>query len=128
VVLNRACFVDIGRRHDVWRVALAASLLLSPLGWQSYAWILAPLTVPPRSHKHNICVDYTQHLCCSIATRDKQSVQAVVAKQGCTFEPGHGGHLIVRRSDRISVLPMHGSGKELGTGLVSKVKKDLGLK
>lgn len=27
----------------------------------------------------------------------------------------------------MSVLPMHGSGKELGTGLVKKIKKDLGL-
>jgi mRNA interferase HicA len=27
-----------------------------------------------------------------------------------------------------SVLPMHGSSKELGTGLVNKIKKDLGLK
>jgi mRNA interferase HicA len=28
----------------------------------------------------------------------------------------------------VTVLPMHGSGKELGTGLVERVKKDLGLK
>jgi predicted RNA binding protein YcfA (HicA-like mRNA interferase family) len=27
----------------------------------------------------------------------------------------------------MSVLPMHGSAKELGTGLVKKIKKDLGL-
>lgn len=27
----------------------------------------------------------------------------------------------------MSVLPMHGSSKELGTGLVNKIKKDLGL-
>jgi len=50
-----------------------------------------------------------------------------LAKQGCTFESGKGGHLIVRRGDRMSVLPMHGSAKELGTGLVTKIKKDLGL-
>ncbi len=30
--------------------------------------------------------------------------------------------------NRFSTLPMHGSGKELGTGLVQKIKKDLGLK
>jgi mRNA interferase HicA len=47
--------------------------------------------------------------------------------QGCSFEPGHGGHLIVRRGARMSVLPMHGKRKELGTGLVQKIKKDLGL-
>ena len=51
-----------------------------------------------------------------------------LAQQGCTFESGKGGHLIVRRGELMSVLPMHGSSKELGTGLVNKIKKDLGLK
>lgn len=51
-----------------------------------------------------------------------------LAHAGCVFESGKGGHLIVRRGGRMSVLPMHGSSKELGTGLVNKVKKDLGLK
>ncbi len=51
-----------------------------------------------------------------------------LSRQGCTFEPGKGGHLIVRRGNLWSVLPMHGSNKELGTGLVNKIKKDLGLK
>lgn len=51
-----------------------------------------------------------------------------LTKQGCTFESGKGSHLIVRLEDRKSVLPMHGSGKELGAGLVNKIKKDLGLK
>ena len=50
-----------------------------------------------------------------------------LAQYGCTFEPGHGGHLVVRRGNRMSILPMHGSSKELGTGLVNKIKKDLGL-
>jgi mRNA interferase HicA len=50
-----------------------------------------------------------------------------LAQHGCSFEPGHGGHLLVRRGPRMSVLPMHGSSKELGTGLVNKIKKDLGL-
>ena len=50
-----------------------------------------------------------------------------LSKQGCTFESGKGGHLIVRRDARMSVLPMHGSSKELGAGLVNKIKKDLGL-
>jgi mRNA interferase HicA len=49
-------------------------------------------------------------------------------KQGCTFESGHGGHLIVRRGPAMSVIPMHGKQKELGTGLVNRIKKDLGLK
>lgn len=50
-----------------------------------------------------------------------------LGKHGCTFESGKGGHLIVRRDGRMSVLPMHGSSKELGTGLVNKIKKNLGL-
>ena len=35
---------------------------------------------------------------------------------------------IVIHGDKWSVLPMHGNEKELGTGLVKKIKKDLGLK
>lgn len=51
-----------------------------------------------------------------------------LAAQGCSFEPGKGGHLIVRLGQRQSVLPMHGSKKELGTGLVQAIKKQLGLR
>ena len=53
-----------------------------------------------------------------------------LAAQGCTFESKRGGsgHLIVRRENRKSELPMHGSNKELGTGLVNAIKKQLGLK
>lgn len=51
-----------------------------------------------------------------------------LAGQGCKFTHGKGGHLKVRRGELRSVLPMHGSGKELGKGLVDKIKKDLGLK
>ncbi len=50
------------------------------------------------------------------------------AKQGCTFEPGKGGHLMVRLNDKMSVLPMHGSRKEIGKGLERFIKKNLGLK
>lgn len=50
-----------------------------------------------------------------------------LAKQGCTFEPGSGGHLIVRLGDKRSVLPMHGSGKELKKGTMLAIKKQLGL-
>ncbi len=48
-------------------------------------------------------------------------------KQGCTFESGKGGHLIVRLGDKMSVLPMHGSRKEIGKGFEIAIKKDLGL-
>ena len=46
--------------------------------------------------------------------------KAWLRQQGCTFESKPGS----RKTD----LPMHGGGKELGTGLVNKIKKDLGLK
>lgn len=53
-----------------------------------------------------------------------------LARQGCEFETHRGGsgHLTVIRNGRKSQLPMHGGNKELGTGLVNKIKKDLGLK
>ena len=51
-----------------------------------------------------------------------------LAKQGCTFESGKGGHLIVRLGNKMSSLPMHGSRKEIGKGLERAIKKDLGLK
>jgi len=52
------------------------------------------------------------------------------AQAGATFETHRGGsgHLVVRLGDRTSELPMHGSRKELGTGLVNKILKDLELK
>jgi mRNA interferase HicA len=49
-------------------------------------------------------------------------------ERGCSFERGHGGLLIVRMGRKMSVLPMHGSNKELATGLVERIKRDLGLK
>ena len=49
-------------------------------------------------------------------------------KQGCTFEPSKGGHLKVYLGKLGSILPMHGSGKEIGKGLEHRVKKDLGLR
>lgn len=49
-------------------------------------------------------------------------------KQGCTLEPGKGGHLIVRFRGKLSVLPMHGKGHDLPAGTVNGIKKALGLK
>lgn len=59
-----------------------------------------------------------------------QEFRKWLARQGCTFETkkGGSGHVIVRLGDRKSELPMHGGRKELGTGLVSAIKKQLGLK
>lgn len=53
-----------------------------------------------------------------------------LSKQGCTFETHRGGsgHLTVYYKGKKTQLPMHGGNKELGTGLVNKIKKDLGLK
>jgi len=48
-------------------------------------------------------------------------------QHGCSFAPGKGSHLKVRRGHRSTVLPMHGK-KEIGNGLVQRIKKDLGLK
>jgi mRNA interferase HicA len=52
-----------------------------------------------------------------------------LASLGCTFETkkSGSGHLIVRRGKRKSELPMHGGRKELGVGLINKIKRDLGL-
>ena len=51
-------------------------------------------------------------------------------KQGCDSKTHRGGsgHVTVTLGDRISQVPLHGKGRELGTGLVEKIKKDLGLK
>jgi mRNA interferase HicA len=59
-----------------------------------------------------------------------RDLQRFLASKGCTFETHRGGsgHLTVRRGNRKSQLPMHGSRKELGKGLVNKILKDLGLK
>jgi mRNA interferase HicA len=53
-----------------------------------------------------------------------------LAKQGATFETHRGGsgHVTVRLGAKTSQLPMHGANKELGTKLVNKILKDLGLK
>jgi len=53
-----------------------------------------------------------------------------LAKKGCTFEShrGRSGHLTVVLGDKTAQLPMHGQGKELGTGLVNSILKQLGLK
>jgi mRNA interferase HicA len=56
-------------------------------------------------------------------------LRRLLAKEGCTFESHRrgSGHVTVIRGDRKSQLPMHGGRKELGTGLVNKIKRDLGI-
>lgn len=50
-----------------------------------------------------------------------------LAAQGCTFQTTKSGHKKVLLGSRQSVLPQHGK-RELGTGLVQSIKKQLGLK
>ena len=59
-----------------------------------------------------------------------QELKRYLARQGCTFEThkGGSGHITVRRGDRVTQLPMHGSRKELRKGLVMKILKDLGIR
>jgi mRNA interferase HicA len=49
-----------------------------------------------------------------------------LAGQGATFESAKGSHMKVILNGKTSYLPMHS--KELGTGLVNTIKKQLGLK
>ena len=52
----------------------------------------------------------------------KPALQRFETHKGCS------GHLTVWRGDRRTVMPMHGSRKELGAGLVNKILKDLEIK
>lgn len=49
-----------------------------------------------------------------------------LAEHGATFKAGKSSHLKVKLNGKQSVLPMHN--KELGTGLIQAIKKQLGLK
>jgi mRNA interferase HicA len=81
---------------------------------------------PPRLH---IYVDFHKIVRQPIAM-NAQELKRYLARQGCTFETHRGGsgHITVRRGERKSYLPMHGSRKQLGTSLVNKILKELGLK
>ena len=51
-----------------------------------------------------------------------------LARRGCTFETHKrgSGHLTIIREGRRSQLPMHGSRKDLGSGLVAKINSRRG--
>jgi mRNA interferase HicA len=68
-------------------------------------------------------------MCEKVYFMNSAELKRFLKKNGCTFESHRGGsgHLMVRRGDRTSQLPMHGSRKELGTKLVRKILKDLGM-
>jgi len=57
-------------------------------------------------------------------------LKKLLKKYGCRFEnhKGGSGHQTVYRGDKKTVIPIHGSSKELGRGLVNKILKDLGIK
>ena len=57
-------------------------------------------------------------------------LKKLLKSKGCKFENHRGGsgHQTVRRGSFKSVMPVHGSSKELGKGLVEKILKDLGIK
>jgi mRNA interferase HicA len=59
-----------------------------------------------------------------------KELRKLLAAKGCTFEShkGGSGHITVRRGGRTTQLPMHGSGKELGKGLVAKILKDMEIR
>jgi len=56
-------------------------------------------------------------------------LKKLLAKHGCKFETHRGGsgHVTVTRGSRKAVIPVHGSRRELGTGLVKKILRDLGI-
>jgi mRNA interferase HicA len=48
-------------------------------------------------------------------------------QQGASFQPGKGSHLKVFLNGKQSTLPIHGAA-ELGKGLETAIKRQLGLK
>ena len=82
----------------------------------------------PLPASHNIFVACS-HDDDYVSPVNASELKRLLAKQGCTFEnhKGGSGHLTVSYKGRKTQLPMHGGKKELGTGLVNKIKKDLGL-
>lgn len=57
-------------------------------------------------------------------------LKKLLKSHGCKFENHRAGsgHQTVRRGTRKTVIPVHGSSKELGKGLVSAILKQLGIK
>jgi mRNA interferase HicA len=53
--------------------------------------------------------------------------EEMVAQQGATLLSGKGSHLNVFLNGKQSTLPMHGTA-ELGKGLESAIRRQLGLK
>ncbi len=61
-----------------------------------------------------------------LAMNSKQ-MKKWLEQQGATFQEGKGSHLKVFLNGKQSSLPMHGT-QELGKGLETAIKRQLGLK
>lgn len=61
---------------------------------------------------------------------NSQELKKYLSRNGTRFEPMRGGtgHQWAIRGSKRTIIPSHGNRKELGTGLVNKILKDLGLK
>jgi len=57
-------------------------------------------------------------------------LKKLLKKHGCRFENHRGGsgHQTIYRGNKRTVIPIHGSSKELGKGLVNKILKNLEIK
>ena len=77
---------------------------------------------------HNISVD-TNRCVAYISFMNSNQFVRWLKKQGCRTEThsGGSGHVTVKLGDRKSQVPMHGGKKQLGTGLMNKIKNNLGL-
>ena len=79
-----------------------------------------------------------RHICRNIARLDPSLADMNASqfgrwlrKQGIEISnEGKGGHKALKNpaNGKRSVLPTHGGAKQLGTGLMEAIKKDLGLK
>jgi mRNA interferase HicA len=85
---------------------------------------IAPVAYRTHLPDYNTSVIYRKH------RMDAKELKKWLARQGCVFEGKRGGsgHLVVvnPKNGSRSELPIH-SRRELGTGLVRTIKKQLGL-
>ena len=79
-------------------------------------------------HLHSLCVAATTNttVVFSIEPMNSNEFKRWLLKQGVRFENAKGSHVKLYFNGLQSVLPMHA--KELKTGTVEGIKKQLGLK
>ena len=61
---------------------------------------------------------------------NSSELERLLKKHGCKIvaHRGKGGHVTAIRGDKMTILPRHGANKELKTGLVNAILRDLGIK